>query len=71
MAEAVDRVCEAGLGRELVCRIAERLLGRWHLPAVREALQCLIPEWLDSALDGKQRKTVRAESRPSGREACS
>ena len=61
MAVAVDRVCEADLGRELVCSVAERLLGQWHMPAVREALQCLIPEWLDPALDDKQRNPVRTD----------
>ena len=31
------------------------------MPAVREALQCLIPEWLDPSLDGKQRKAARGD----------
>ena len=59
MAVAAERVIEAGFDAELVRAVAERLQGPLHVPAVREALQCLIPEWLDSSLDGKQGKTAR------------
>ena len=61
MAVAAERVIEAGLDAELARAVAERLQGPLHAPAVREALQCLIPEWLDSSLDGKQRKTARGD----------
>ena len=37
-------------------RVAERLRGPLHEPAVREALGCLIPEWLDPRLDNKKPK---------------
>ena len=33
--------------------------GSLHMPAVREALQCLIPGGLDPSLDGRQRKAAR------------
>ena len=33
--------------------VAERLMGDLHMPTVREALRCLIPDWLDSALDAQ------------------
>ena len=46
---------------ELVRGVAERLQGSLHMPPVREALQCLIPEWLDPSLDGKQRKAARGD----------
>ena len=42
--------------------VAEHLQTELHLPAVREALQCLIPEWLDPALDEKQRKGPRGDA---------
>ena len=61
MAVAAERVIDAGFDAELVRAVAERLQGPLHLPAVREALQCLIPEWLDSSLDGGQRKTARGD----------
>ena len=49
---AVARVCEDGRDVELVRGVAGRLQGELHAPALREALRCLIPEELDSALDG-------------------
>ena len=42
--------------------MAERLQGRLHLPAVKEALRCLIPEALDSALDAHHKKALRGDS---------
>ena len=62
MAVAAGRVVEAGFDAERVRVVAERLQGPLHLPAVREALQCLIPEWLGSCLDGRQKKTARGDS---------
>ncbi len=61
VAVAVDRVCEGGPDAELVRGVAERLQGELHAPAVREALRCLIPEWLDSALDDRQKKAARGD----------
>ena len=44
MARVVAEVCGVGKGsREHVEAVAERLMGTFHLPAVREALGCLIP----------------------------
>ena len=43
--------------------VAERLLGRMHLPAVRQTLGCLIPAELHPSLDGRQR---RGKARPRG-----
>jgi hypothetical protein len=34
--------------------VSKRLLGPWHLPAVQEALGCLIPASLDARHDGKR-----------------
>lgn len=46
---------EGSFDAELVRGVAERLQGSLHMPVVRGALRCLIPEWLDP-LDGRQRK---------------
>ena len=46
----------SGAGRELVQTVAERLLGPWHLPRVKQVLGCLIPRELDSRWDGKKPK---------------
>ena len=58
MAAAVAELRAEYGGRErLLVAVAERLqTSPLHAPAVREALQCLIPEWLDPALDATQRK---------------
>ena len=58
MARAVDRVAaRAGAAeRPQVEGVARRLLGEYHLPAVQEALGCLIPRALDPELDGKKPK---------------
>ena len=58
---AVGLVCEDGRDADLVRAVAERLQGELHLPAVREALRCLIPEMLDSTLDGQQKKAPRGD----------
>ena len=46
----------------MLLAVAERLQSDLHMPAVREALQCLIPEWLDPSLDDKQRKGPRSDA---------
>ena len=54
VAAAVARVRETSRADDaLLVSVAERLQDKLHLPAVREALRCLIPEWLDPALDDK------------------
>ena len=63
MATAVARVRETSvLDESVLLAVAERLQSSLHLPAVREALRCLIPEWLDPALDDKQRKGPRSDA---------
>ena len=63
VATAVARVRETLVFDEsLLLAVAERLQSSLHLPAVREALRCLIPEWLDLALDDKQRKGPRSDA---------
>ena len=63
VAAAVALVREASVFDEaLLIAVAERLQSPLHLPAVREALRCLIPEWLDPALDDKQRKGPRTDA---------
>ena len=46
----------------LLLAVAKRLQSSLHLPALREALRYLIPEWLDPALDDKQRKGPRSDA---------
>ena len=54
MARAVSEVGRAGESlRAQVEAVGERLLGKFHLPAVKEALGCLIPAALSPELDGK------------------
>ena len=63
VAAAVARVREtSSVDAGLLLPVAGRLQAKLHLPAVREALQCLIPEWLDPALDDKQRKGPRGDA---------
>ena len=63
VATAVARVRETSVFDEsLLLAVAERLQSSLHLPAVREALRCLIPGWLDPALDDKQRKGLRSDA---------
>jgi hypothetical protein len=54
---AVEEVVEAS-GRDfaIVLAVAERLKEPWHLPAVREAMGCLIPPGLHRRLDGVKPK---------------
>ena len=57
MARAVSEVGRAGESlRAQVEAVGERLLGKYHLPAVKEALGCLIPAALSPELDGKKPK---------------
>ena len=62
VAAAVTRVCEDGVGADLARRVAERLQSDLHLPALREALSCLVPEALDSLLDDQQKKALRGDA---------
>ena len=41
--------------------VAQRLRGELHMPAVREALGCLIPEGLHGRLDGKKPRGVKGD----------
>ena len=68
MGKAASEVCGAGkLEAWRVDAVASRLLGRLHLPAVQEALGCLIPQSLDPALDGvKPKGRAQAGSGPGG-----
>ena len=61
VAAAERRVVQEGGDANLTHAVAERLQGEWHLPAVREALQRLIPEVLGPALDNLQAKAKRAD----------
>ena len=55
------------LGREDASRVtflagvAQRLRGELHMPAVREALGCLIPEKLHGRLDDKKARAVKGD----------
>ena len=46
--------------------VAERLRGELHMPAVREALGCLIPEELHPRLDGKKPRTAKGDAERVG-----
>lgn len=46
--------------------VADRLRGELHMPAVREALGCLIPEGLHPRLDGKKAKGVKGDAERVG-----
>ena len=46
--------------------VAERLRGPLHEPAVREALGCLIPEWLHPSLDNARSARVKAAAERVG-----
>ena len=57
MMRAVSEVSR--VGRAVPARVeavAERLMGPYHLPAVKEALGCLIPASLHPDLDGTKPK---------------
>ena len=41
--------------------VAQRLRGELHMPAVRAALGCLIPEGLHGRLDGKKPRGVKGD----------
>ena len=57
MGRQVLELAGDGQGRlRLLQNVAERLRGPLHEPAVREALGCLVPEWLDPRLDNKKPK---------------
>lgn len=59
---AVDEECGGDEGqRQLMQAVAERLQEPFHLPAVREALGCLVPEHLHPRLDGKKPRGLRRE----------
>ena len=68
MVRAVSEVSRVG-GERLahVEAVAERLMGPYHLPAVKEALGCLIPASLHPDLDGKKPKgRAQAGGGPGG-----
>ena len=46
--------------------VAQRLRGELHMPAVREALGCLIPESLHPRLDGKKPRGVKGDAERVG-----
>ena len=46
--------------------LAQRLRGELHMPAVREALGCLIPESLHPRLDGKKPRGVKGDAERVG-----
>ena len=63
VAAAVARVRKtSSVDAGLLLPVAGRLQAKLHLPAVMEALQCLIPGWLGPALDDKQRKGPRGDA---------
>ena len=43
--------------RRAAWAVATRLRGEWHMPAVREKLGCLIPEWLHPKRDKAASRT--------------
>ena len=49
----------------LAC-VAKKLRGELHMPAVREALGCLIPEGLHPRLDGKKPRGVKGDAERVG-----
>ena len=66
VAAAVAFVCEEGVPIEVARSVAERLQSDLHLPALKEALSCLIPEALDSVLDDQQKKASRRRQAEGG-----
>ena len=66
--EACAEVARGDSGKVALCEaVAVRLLGPLHMPAVREALGCLVPAELDPKLDGKK---PRGGPRQVGAETC-
>ena len=61
VAAAVAQLRVGGVHGALLVTVAGRLQSEMHMPAVREALQCLIPEWRDPVLDGLQKKGGAAD----------
>ena len=52
--------------RKALFLVAERLRGELHMPAVREALGCLIPEDLHPRLDGKKTRAAKGNALRAG-----
>ena len=68
MLRAVSEVSSVGVERQAqVEAVAQRLMGPYHLPAVKEALGCLIPASLHPDLDGtKPKGRAQAGGGPGG-----